>query len=96
MKSTCAIGCPKTVLAVLFTLGSITAAITLRIKNPKTHALPALKRIPLGTARAACIASSLICTHESKNPIAQIGERNASTKFHPIGQLLRLSTCVKT
>jgi len=34
-------------------------------------------------------ASSLICTHESKQLIVQIGESHASMKAQPEGQVVR-------
>lgn len=72
------------------------AAMTDRITKPSTHAHPDDHIIPMGTALAACNASSLIWMHESKNPIDQIGARNARMKHQPVGQVVWFSTLPNT
>lgn len=48
-----------------------------------------LIKIPYGTAFVALAASSLICTHESKPPIVQIGESHERNHANPAGQVVK-------
>ena len=66
----------------------IDAAITVSDRNPKTPHMPAEHIMPIGTAREACVASSLICTHESKAPIVQMGDSQAMIKAQPVGHVV--------
>lgn len=63
-----------------------------RQRNPRAQHDPIDHKIPSGTARAACVASSLMCTQESKAPMVQIGDSQASMNAQPDGQVVRFST----
>jgi hypothetical protein len=65
-------------------------------KNPRIPHIPVDVIIPNGTARAACVASSLICTHESNAPIVQIGDNHAIINAQPVGHVVKFSTSPKT
>lgn len=57
--------------------------------------MPMELRMPRGTALAALLASSDICTQESKAPMVHIGESQASIKAQPVGHVVRFSTSAK-
>jgi len=71
------------------------AAMTMQRIHPKSQQEPMDIRIPYGTAFVALAASSDICTQLSKAPIVHIGESQLIMKLHPVGQVVKFSTCVK-
>lgn len=75
--------------------GSIHAASTMTITNPRPQHIPIELRMPNGTAFAALLASSLMWTQLSKAPMVQIGDSHASMKAQPVGQVVRFSTVAK-
>lgn len=75
--------------------GSIHAASTMTITNPRPQHIPIELRMPSGTAFAALLASSLMWTQLSKAPMVQIGDSHASMKAQPVGQVVRFSTVAK-
>ena len=74
----------------------IDAAMMAKDKNPRIPQRPDDAIMPSGTARVACVASSLMCTHESNAPIVHMGESQASMKAQPSGQVVKFSTWPKT
>ena len=71
------------------------AARTIIMMKPKNQQEPIDIRMPKGTAFVALAASSLIWTHESKEPMVQIGDNQLSMKAHPVGHVVRLAVSAK-
>lgn len=57
--------------------------------------MPMELRIPKGTALAALLASSDMCTHESKAPMVQMGDNHASMNVQPCGHVVKFSNWAK-
>lgn len=60
--------------------------MTIMTMKPRSQHEPMLNRIPYGIAMVALAASSLMCTHESKAPIDQIGVNQLNMNVQPEGQ----------
>jgi hypothetical protein len=88
-------GWPKLVPRMLEKSWSMTAAMTIRMTKPRPQASPMAETMPRGTALAALEASSLMCTVESKEPMVQSGDSQASIKAQPWGHVVRFSSWVK-
>lgn len=88
-------GCPNELPSTASTSWSMQAASTITITNPRPQHMPMEDRMPRGTAFAALDASSDMCTHESKAPMVQMGDSQASMNAQPVGQVVRFATLAK-
>lgn len=65
-------------------------------KKPRIQQHPMDAIIPIGTALVGFLASSLMCTQESKAPIVQIGHSHDSINAQPVGHVVSFSERPKT